>query len=98
MADILYQYFLLTVVILIQFATVAMACVLILRSIMTHFVPIRHQRVFDTVEKITNIVVTPMCHILPKSICTRDMDYASLVSAIVIILIGLGLEQLLIGY
>ena len=98
MADMLFHYFTLTLVIVIQFVTVALACVLILRSLITRFVPIHRQRVFYSVEKVTNIIVLPVRHFLPKSICSREMDFASLISAIVIILIGLGFEQLLIGY
>ena len=98
MAELLFNYFRLTLVIVIQFITVTLACVLILRSLITRFVPIHRQRVFYTVERITNIVVLPVRHFLPKSVCGRDMDFASLISAIVIILIGLGFEHLLIVF
>ena len=98
MADMLFNFFLLTLVVVIQFITVILACVLILRSVITLFLPIHQQRIFYTIERITNTVVIPVRHFLPNSVCTRKMDYASLISAIVIILIGLGFEQLLIGF
>ena len=71
------------------------AIFLILRSIAGKFAPLGIQNIFQPLYRITEVFVIPLRQILPESVCSKEMDYSALLSAIIVLLTGLGIEQLL---
>ena len=83
------------VVLLIRVITVTVAVLLIARSVAFRFFPLYAQNILSPLYGITDVIVIPVRHILPEKVCTPEADYSPLVSAIIILLLGLGMEELL---
>ena len=86
------------VVLLIRVITVTVAVLLIVRSVALLLFPLHSQNILSPLYGITNIIVIPVRHILPEKVCTPEADYSPLVSAIIILLLSLGMEELLTNF
>jgi len=85
-------------VLLIRVITVTIAVLLIIRSLALLLFPQHSQKTLGPFYGITNIIVIPVRHILPEKVCTPEADYSLLVSAIIILLLSLGMEELLTNF
>ena len=79
----------------IRIVTVGMAVLLIIRSVMGRFLPLSLKVYMEPLMLFTDTFVLPIRYILPERIVKRTMDYSPLVAALLILLIGLGIEHLL---
>lgn len=79
----------------IRIVTVGMTVLLIIRSVMGRFLPLSLQVYMEPLMLFTDTFVLPVRYILPERIVKRTMDYSPLVAALLILLIGLGIEHLL---
>ena len=95
MVGTLFYYIFEGVVLLIRVITVTAAVLLIARSVALRFFPLHARSVFSPLYGITDVIVIPVRNILPEKVCTPEADYSPLVSAIIILLLGLGMKELL---
>ena len=68
-----------------------------MRSLAGRIVPKHNHTVLVPLFLITEVFVIPVRHILPESLCSGELDYSAIVSAILILLSGLGIEQIIMS-
>ncbi|MCE5250346.1 YggT family protein [bacterium] len=95
MIRMVFYHILEGMILLIRACTIIAAGLLIARSIIVRFMPVQARSLVLTLENMTEAFVTPVRVILPEQGCTRNIDYAPLVAAIIILLLGLGFKELL---
>ena len=95
MAETIFRYIFDGVSFLVRVTTVSVAILLIFRSVAVLFLPLHMQNVFRPLYEITDKIVIPVRNLLPEKVCSPETDYAPLVSAIIVLLIGLGMQELL---
>jgi hypothetical protein len=98
MDSMIICYIFVIVEITVRTAAVSLAALLMMRSVVTRLIPDSAVTKFGLLIHITDMLVIPTRHILPERVCTRRIDYAPLVSAIIILLVGLGFEYLLLSF
>ena len=98
MDSMLLHYILVIIEIMARTTAVSLAVLLMMRSVVTRFVNGSTVTKFGLLIHITDVLVIPTRHILPERVCSRKIDYAPLVSAIIILLVELGFEHLLINF
>jgi len=81
----------------IRFAAVATALLLIVQSLAGRFAPLRVMNSLSGFFLIIEKAVKPVRSLLPERLCSADADCAPLVSALLILLLGLGMESLVGG-
>ncbi len=81
----------------VRIITVGMAILLIMKSLAGRFLPLSVQVYLESIAIFTDTIVLPVRYILPEKVVKRGMDYSPLASALLILLIGLGIEQLLVS-
>lgn len=95
MAETIFRYIFDGVFFLVRVTTVSVAILLIFRSAAVRFLPLHMQNVFKPLYEITDKMVIPVRNLLPEKVCSTEADYAPLVLAIIVLLIGLGMQELL---
>jgi len=95
MTETIFRYLFDSVSFLVRMTTVSVAILLIFRSAAVRFLPLHIQNVFKPLNEITDKLVVPVRNLLPEKVCSPESDYAPLVSAIIVLLIGLGMQELL---
>ena len=79
----------------IRIVTMTLSILLIVRSVMGSFLPISLQVYMQPLIIITDIVIIPVRYFLPERLVRRRKDYSPLVAALLILLIGLGIENII---
>ncbi|MBN1290742.1 MAG: YggT family protein [Candidatus Latescibacteria bacterium] len=80
---------------LIRGIAVSLSFLLVLRSISIRFFPANIQNLLRSVYAITDVFIFPVRQILPAKTCSLKNDFSPLVTAIIILLLGLGMEELI---
>ncbi|MFC1694116.1 YggT family protein [Candidatus Latescibacterota bacterium] len=78
----------------VRLCTAAIALLLIVQSILTKYFPslIRNTNINKTLFSLTNMIVTPARKILPWSINNKRVDYSPLITAVLLLILGLGVQ------
>jgi hypothetical protein len=97
MAAEVIHYILVCINIGVRIITVSIAVLLIIRSEAGRFLPLSVQVYLKPLFFFTDAIVIPVSYILPEQVVKRDRDYSPLATALLILLIGLGIEQLLVS-
>ncbi|MFC1606652.1 hypothetical protein ACFL47_01670 [Candidatus Latescibacterota bacterium] len=79
----------------VRIFTVMVAVVLIVRSLIVRFLPQNKQHKFRSLIVTTDVVIEPIRFLLPDY--AIGLELAPLMLAIIVLLLGLGLEQLIEG-
>ena len=93
--ETVFQTAYMVVILSVRIFTVMVAGVLIIRSLLVKFLPQNKQHRFRYLIATTDVVSEPMMFLLPDY--ARHFELAPLMMAIVVLLLGLGFEQLLEG-
>jgi uncharacterized protein YggT (Ycf19 family) len=70
------------------------AVVLIVRSLGATYFPVSAWRFLRFLNELTGMIVEPVRNLLPRPMNCRKPDYASLVTAICLLLIGFGVNEI----
>ncbi len=70
------------------------AALLVLRSLGATYLPVSAWRILRFLNEMTGMIVEPVRNLLPYPLGCRKPDYASLVTAICLLLIGFGVNEI----
>ena len=71
-----------------------MAILLIARSVHATYFPFSEGRLPRVLNELTGMLVEPVRTLLPRPLCGRRPDYASLATAIGLLLLGFGMSEI----
>ena len=91
--DIILQFFLYVICLIIKIITASIVILLIIRSLVSKFRFFSKSIYIQALYSITEIFIRPVRTILPQYLWKKGIDYSPLISAIFILFIGFGLNS-----
>ena len=95
MTEIILKNIIVNLSLFVRVVTVTCAILLIVRSLSLRYLPVQTRNILSPLYGITDVIIIPVRSLLPDKYCSDEIDYSPLISAIIIIVSGLGLEELI---